>query len=129
MKVLIDSHVALWLDADRRRLSRESLRLLTRASTEVLVSSVTCAELAVKIRRGKLRLDAPLSRWWAARTSAYDWRVLPLLPSHAAAVADIGGDHRDPFDLLLAAQAKTESVPLVTGDPVFAALGVSVIEA
>ncbi|MBI1944193.1 MAG: type II toxin-antitoxin system VapC family toxin [Deltaproteobacteria bacterium] len=129
MRVLIDSHVALWLDADRRRLRRKTLQLLTRASTEVLISTVTCAELAIKLRRGKLRLDAPLSQWWATRTSAYDWRVLPLLPSHAAAVVDLGGEHRDPFDLLLAAQARTESVALVTADPVFAAFGVSVIEA
>jgi PIN domain nuclease of toxin-antitoxin system len=45
----------------------------------------------------------------------------------AAAVEKLPLLHRDPFDRLLAAQALTERVSLVSADPVFLECGVKVI--
>jgi len=45
-------------------------------------------------------------------------RVSPLAVTnqHVATAFTLGGLHKDPFDRLLVAQAKTERIPLVTRD-------------
>jgi PIN domain nuclease of toxin-antitoxin system len=129
MKLLIDTHVALWLDSDTRKLKPRTLRLLSASSTEVWLSTVSCAEMGVKIRRGKLRLDVPLGAWVDDRVERYRWRVLDLQTHHTAAVVALPTDHRDPFDLLLAAQSIVERMRFVTGDGAFAELGVDVVAA
>src|SRR5687767_4971098 len=111
MRVLLDTHVALWLDGAPKRLTPKTLRLLSAATTEVWLSTVSCAEMAVKMRRGKLRLDGTLEDWLDDRVARYRWRVLDLRASHAAELVRLPGDHRDPFDLLLAAQGRAEGLP------------------
>jgi PIN domain nuclease of toxin-antitoxin system len=44
---------------------------------------------------------------------------------HAQRAGRLAGEHRDPFDRMLAAQAQLEDLPLVTDDPVFDGLGVN----
>lgn len=129
MRLLIDTHVALWLDGARKRMTPRTLRLLAAPTTEVWLSAVSCAEMAVKLRRGKLRLDAPLDSWLTERVQLYRWRVLELRPEHAASLVALPSEHRDPFDLLLAAQSVSERLPFVTADEAFAALGVDVVPA
>jgi PIN domain nuclease of toxin-antitoxin system len=43
---------------------------------------------------------------------------------HAQHAGTLPGDHRDPFDRLLAAQAQLEGMVIVSGDRVFDAFGV-----
>lgn len=129
MRVLLDTHVALWLDAAPKRINAKTLRLLSAATTEVWLSTVSCAEMAVKMRRGKLRLDATLEDWLDDRVARYRWRVLDLRASHAAELVALPSDHRDPFDLLLAAQGRAEGLGVVTADPAFDDLGVPLVAA
>lgn len=51
--------------------------------------------------------------------------ILPVLPSHTAALTNMPFHHRDPFDRLLIAQAQTEAIPLVSVDANFDAYGVA----
>jgi PIN domain nuclease of toxin-antitoxin system len=129
MNLLIDTHVALWLDGARKKLTPRTFRLLCAPATEVWLSTVSCAEMGVKIRCGKLRLDAPLTTWVSDRVDRYGWRVLDLRAEHTAAVVALPSDHRDPFDLLLAAQCLVEQLRFVTADDVFADLGLDVLPA
>ena len=50
--------------------------------------------------------------------------LLPVSLEAAAAVADLPFHHRDPFDRLLAAQARRERIAIVSADPVFTKYGV-----
>jgi len=53
--------------------------------------------------------------------------LLPITVEHAEAAGRLPGPHRDPWDRLLIAQAQTETLEIVTIDPVFASYGVSVL--
>ncbi|HYO37178.1 MAG TPA: type II toxin-antitoxin system VapC family toxin [Geodermatophilus sp.] len=108
----------------RRRPGPHAREAVERAS-EVLVSTVSFAEIGVEVAIGKLTVPADLYR----AVLAAGVRVLGLTPEHGLAVADLPLHHRDPFDRLLVAQARAERLTLVTADPGIRQYDVPVIDA
>lgn len=112
MKLLLDTHILLWLMQDAPQLTAMARRLIEQADS-LHVSSVSLWEVAIKRSLGKLRLDMdaldlhltasaiqPLAVTWAHA------RHLRALPHH----------HGDPFDRMLVAQALAEPLHLLTHD-------------
>jgi PIN domain nuclease of toxin-antitoxin system len=112
LKLLLDTHVLLWVMQDAPALGRAARRVLSEAE-EIHVSSVSLWEAAIKCAVGKLKLDLdaldlrlgqvgfmPLAVSWA---HARQLRQLPLL-------------HADPFDRMLVSQAISEPLHLLTHD-------------
>jgi PIN domain nuclease of toxin-antitoxin system len=120
VSVLLDTHVLLWALLSPGRLSARALALLKDPATTVLVSPVSALEIATKHRLGKLAGVEPVIMGYAAHLATLGARELPLLSSHALAAELFAVPHRDPFDRLLAAQAITEGLPLLSGDAMMA---------
>ena len=112
MRLLLDTHIFLWLNADDPKLTKKARQLIDEAQ-EVFVSSVVFWELAIKISRGDLNADLE-----ALRTALYSnaFTILPLTVEHACATATLPWHHKDPFDRMLVAQAITEPLRLMTAD-------------
>ena len=123
MRLLLDTHAALWWLADDDRLGAASAQLLADPASEVLLSAAVVWEVAIKRSLGKL--DAPED--FAATLIGAGARPLPISVEHADAVAELGWHHRDPFDRLLIAQAMIEQAVLVTNDPALQAYGTPLI--
>lgn len=123
MRLLTDTHAALWLLAEDERLSPRAAEHLTDPSNEVLLSAAVVWEVAIKRSLGKL--DAPEG---FARL-LLDAGAIPLAVSieHAEAVRSLPWHHRDPFDRLLVVQASIEDAVLVSGDADLGAYGVRVL--
>jgi len=114
--VLLDTHVLLWWQAGGRRLSRVAARTIDRANP-VLVSPLTCWELATLQRLGRIVLDRDASTW--VHDLLADDQVAPasLTPEAAAWAGSLdGGFAGDPIDRLLYATARDHRVPLVSKD-------------
>ncbi|HDR9878059.1 TPA: type II toxin-antitoxin system VapC family toxin [Burkholderia cenocepacia] len=112
MRLLLDTHIFLWIATNDPRLSTRARRL-TSAADERFVSSASIWEAAIKAGLGKLDIDVgELIR----AISASGIRELPVRAVHGAAVRDLPHHHRDPFDRLLVAQARHEPLRLVTAD-------------
>jgi len=117
MRLLLDTHVAIWAVLGDPRLTPEAARLLEDDANEVFVSAVTFWEIAIKRRMARratlmpVSCDQALEAFRAAR-----FEFLAITPDHAAAVEKLPMHHRDPFDHLLLAQALTEPMRLVTHD-------------
>lgn len=124
MRLLLDTHVVLWHLSGERSLS-EAVVAAVSAADDLLISSVSFAEVGIKAAARKLVVPARLT----AHVEAAGLRVLTLTAGHGLAVAELPLHHRDPFDRLLIAQALTESLTVVTADPRFADYGVTVIDA
>lgn len=119
MNLLLDTHVALWAIADDPRLSAEARQLILDPNNRVLVSAATVWEIAIKHGLGKG--DMPLSGVEAlGYFTQAGYQLLPVTAQHAAAVEDLPPIHRDPFDRLLAAQARIEPLRLLTHDATLA---------
>ena len=115
MNLLLDTHIALWAIADSPKLSMKARELILTPSTTLWVSVASIWEIAIK--HGLGRGDMPISGQDAIRHfQAAGYQFLRIEPEHAAAVETLPPHHQDPFDRLLAAQAKSEPMHLLTRD-------------
>ena len=55
------------------------------------------------------------------------FRPLAISLEHGGRAGLLTGDHRDPFDRILAAQSLMENIPIVTNDAALIAFGVGVL--
>lgn len=121
-RALVDTHALLWWLEDDPALPRMPRALLADPSNEMLVSSASVLEIAIKRSLGKLRAPDSLLEV----ISRQGFIFLAVTPWHAWRVGSLPRHHGDPFDRLLIAQALVEGIPIVTGDPAFGAYGVGV---
>ena len=121
MRLLLDTHVAIWALTEPRRIGREVIPLLTDPGNSLHVSAISVLEISIKHRLGK-RGAPPFSGREAIRHFAdAGFSVLNVSAEHAAAVEELPMLHGNPFDRLLAAQARSEPMHLVTSDRALAA--------
>jgi PIN domain nuclease of toxin-antitoxin system len=123
-RALLDTHTLLWALTGRERLSRAAQDAIGDPASRVVVSAATLWEIAIKRSIGKLRAPADIAR---RLTTTGRVELLPVLPRHAEAVADLPWHHRDPFDRLLVAQALLEGLTIISSDRQLAAYGVEVV--
>lgn len=124
MRLLLDTNVLIWRQEgrlDRIASATEAIK----TADELLVSVVSFVEIGVKAAIGKLRMPAGL-REHVLESGA---RILGVAPEHGLAIAELPLHHRDPFDRLLIAQARSEGLTIVTADPQFARYDVPVVPA
>lgn len=118
MRLLLDTHVALWAIADHSNLGEAARTLIEDAANEVFVSAASVWEIAIKHARTS---DGPNGMPISGRQALGYFRdaafsLLPITPDHTAAVDGLPPLHTDPFDRLLVAQALTEPLRLLTRD-------------
>ncbi|HYO38360.1 MAG TPA: type II toxin-antitoxin system VapC family toxin [Nocardioidaceae bacterium] len=124
MRLLLDTHVVLWELEGSRRVSKAAREAIEQA-TELLFSVVSFAEIGVKASIGKLTVPTDLH----AHVLQSGLTVLGLDAGHGLAVAHLPAQHRDPFDRLLVAQARSEQLTLVSADRRLAEYDVPFVDA
>ncbi len=103
----------------------EARTAIANPRNHVFVSSVSIIEIAIKQANGKLKTEeAPENMLESCR-----FHEMPLTVAHAAALRNLPPIHKDTFDRLLAAQALTEGLTLITRDPVLRQYAVPFIAA
>ena len=123
MKLLLDTHAALWFLADDKRMSENATRHLTDDSNRILLSAAVVWEIAVKRSLGKL----VVTEEYQSLLLGAGVQALPITLDHAAAVERLPAHHRDPFDRMLVAQALGEGAAIVSRDDVLRRYGVTLI--
>ncbi|MBU1315988.1 MAG: PIN domain-containing protein [Alphaproteobacteria bacterium] len=119
MKVLLDSHAVYWWTIGSDRLSTKARSLIEDKANSILVSAVTFYELDDKMRLNKLDLKPQELR---AAVTESSLQTLAISDLHAELAASLDWDHRDPWDRILAAQARLEHCAFVSTDLVFDAI-------
>jgi PIN domain nuclease of toxin-antitoxin system len=119
MRLLLDTHAFLWwLDGDRR-LSLKSRRLIADETNVVLVSAASAWEITTKARLGKLPGAQDVAADVVGCLANQGFVPLDITVIHAQRAGALAGEHRDPFDRMLIAQAQLEDVSIVSDDHVF----------
>jgi PIN domain nuclease of toxin-antitoxin system len=119
VRLLLDTHVFLWLQTEPERLD-DHLALVEDRGTTLLLSAASSWEIAIKYGLGRLPLPEPPERYVPTRMRAIGAEALPIEHGHALAVAALPPLHRDPFDRLLVAQAGAAGATILTADPAVA---------
>ena len=119
MRFLLDTHTLLWTFTGSTSLSTRARRLIEDGANEILVSAVSAWEIATKVRLGKLPTGEELISDFSFYLGQLGVDALPISMEHALRAGRLPGDHRDPFDRMLIAQAQAEDLPIVSNDRIF----------
>jgi PIN domain nuclease of toxin-antitoxin system len=116
MRILLDTHVLIWLVGQPTRLDAMTRRHLEDEDNEILFSAASIWEIAIKVSLGRndfiFRPEQVMSQ---ARVIGLI--EAPVTAALASQVASLPMHHRDPFDRLIVAQAIAEPAHLYTADP------------
>jgi PIN domain nuclease of toxin-antitoxin system len=115
--ILLDTHIILWWQAGGERLSLTARRAIAAADT-VLVSPVSCWEIALLATKGRIELDRDPSVWIQDFLQTERVGVAELTPTAAVAAARLpaAGFPGDTADSFLYATARERDVPFLTKD-------------
>lgn len=122
MKLLLDTHVLLWAAGDPSRLPEAARALLSTPEHQLVFSSVSIWEVSIKASLGRDDFRVEPRRLWRMLL-AHGYQELPLTGEHAIVVEHLPCLHKDPFDRILIAQSRVESMTLLTSDTAVAKYG------
>jgi PIN domain nuclease of toxin-antitoxin system len=123
MKLLLDTHTAIWWLDCPERLGRHGRQLIEDPANEVLISSIIPWEIAIKMNSRKMAPHV-LATDFLRVLQEEEFTLLQIHPLHAIRSGLLPYHHRDPFDRLLAAQSMELNVPLISVDAIFDRYGV-----
>jgi len=113
LKLLLDTHIWLWLFDKPTRLSRNTLATLKDHENELWLSPISVWEALTLHEKQRLEITEDLASWVQRATAGVKEAVL----THEIAVISLQLKlHKDPADRLIAATAAVLNMPLVTAD-------------
>ena len=122
MNLLLDTHILLWAAGQPEKLSAEARLLLIDDANHLHFSAANLWEITIKRALGRTDFRVDPRRLWRMLL-ANGYRELPVLTEHALEVETLPPLHKDPFDRILLAQSRVESLVLITADSALAAYG------
>lgn len=115
--IVLDTHAWLWwVNSVPDALPAPLLDKLESAGTRVGVASISCLEVALLARKGRIELPCALNRWFALALGESQIELLPLTPEIATASTVLPDIHKDPADRIIIATAQSHSATLATAD-------------
>jgi PIN domain nuclease of toxin-antitoxin system len=120
LKLLLDTHIWLWLIYEPSRLGRNTLQQLQDTQNELWLSPISVYEALTLHEKGRLQLESDLDAWLL--DAARGTREAPLT-HEIAFVARRLPLHQDPSDRIIAATAQVMNLTLVTADARLLGLG------
>ncbi|MEL7177989.1 MAG: type II toxin-antitoxin system VapC family toxin [Pseudomonadota bacterium] len=100
-------------------------RAFVSSSSLVSVSAISFYEIGQKVRLGKWDTMQAYSASLEEHAASVGYDVLSISAATALAASRMDWVHRDPFDRIIAAQALSLDVPLVSSDRAFDDLNLS----
>jgi PIN domain nuclease of toxin-antitoxin system len=126
MKLLLDTHIVLWAAGQPERLPESARSLLTASENSLFFSAANIWEIVIKLGLGRADFQVDPYRL-RKMLVVHGYTELTITAEHALRVNTLPALHKDPFDRLLLAQARTEGMILVTVDSAIAQYQESVL--
>ena len=122
MKLLLDTHILLWAAGEPEKLSESTRARLTAAENTLFFSAASMWEIVIKLGLGRddFKVDPYRLRKMLV---VHGYTEIPVSSEHALRVHGLPLLHKDFFDRLLLAQARSEGMLLITADAAVAQYG------
>jgi PIN domain nuclease of toxin-antitoxin system len=126
MKILLDTHVLLWVAGDPKQLSAQARKLLEDPQNQLYFSAASLWEISIKNKLGRtdFKVDLPVLR---RNLLDYGFEEITINSAHTLAIEALPNFHKDPFDRMLIAQTIVEGITLMTADSAVAEYPVAVV--
>lgn len=119
MRLLLDTHALLWWLYGDAKLSSPAHKVIAEEGHEVFVSAASAWEISTKFRIGKLPHAQEAAENLQHHLKSQKFFELPITILHAKCAGLLSGNHRDPFDRMLVAQAISENLTIVSNEKLF----------
>ena len=116
MRFLLDTNALLWATLDPDSLSHSAAGVVSDENNTILMSAASAWEIATKVRIGKLPGAEQLESNLLDVMEDAGYKLLPIAVETALRAGRLTGEHRAPFDRILAAQALEADIPIVSAD-------------
>jgi PIN domain nuclease of toxin-antitoxin system len=114
VKYLLDTHAIIWsVNQELGKLSANAESIIADANNQIYYSSASIWEIAIKISLGKLNLSFPNL---LTELKKVGFTELHSESEYLGLIIELPQIHKDPFDRLLIATAKSEDMILLTTD-------------
>jgi PIN domain nuclease of toxin-antitoxin system len=127
MKLLLDTHIFLWLISGDTRLSASLRQIIRNPENDVYLSVVSIWEAIIKHGLGKLFLPEPPEIYLPKQRRLHLIQSLPVDEDSVSQLSKLPLLHRDPFDRMLISQALQYNLTIATVDNAIRAYPVPVI--
>lgn len=124
MILLLDTHTFLWQCSDPEKISKTALRSMDSQKSSLWVSVASLWEIGILISLNRIKLDVSIRRLVEQSLRDAGVSVIPIEPNHIDELVSLPFFHRDPFDRLIIAQAKSMRATVVGKDDVFDRYGI-----
>jgi len=115
MKIIIDTHIFLWLAGDVGKIDDMHMKLIEDLHNDLYLSSISIAEIMIKKSIGNLKFDGDI----LSLLDEMGIEVLDFDASSALILGSLPFHHRDPFDRMFISQAITNNYKIITVDRKF----------
>lgn len=119
MKLLLDTHVFLWLRNAPEKIPRHIMAIYENMDSDIFLSMASIWEMQIKNQLGKLALELPLNELIEQQCMENGLQILAIEAEHIYALKNLPSHHNDPFDRLILVQAQAEKMQLASADSVF----------
>src|SRR4029077_12533386 len=114
--IVLDTHIWIWwLTLNEDSLKRGWRDAITNADT-VVVSAISCFEMAWLVHHGRVEIPTELDTWFDAALDGAGVRLLPITPLVARLAVELPEHHRDPHDRIIIATAIVNDSQLLSAD-------------
>lgn len=120
MRLLLDTHIWLWLIGNPARIGRHTRGELTNPNNELWISPISTWEIGALSAKGRIRISGDMETWLARATRGTQEATLTHEIARVSAQLAM---HRDPTDRFLVATAQVLDLTLVTADEKLLGLG------
>ena len=127
MKILLDTHIFLWAITDDPRMTKKQRAVFENGSNDLYLSTASIWEMLPLVGVGTLPLPTPAVAYIHKHAEKNRIAALGIHAAHLAELEKLPPLHRDPFDRMLAAQARAEKMPILSSDPALKKYGVKLL--
>ena len=122
---LLDTHAFIWYTTDSSRLTATGRSLIDNGENDILLSTASVWEMAIKHSIGRLTFSSPFIEFIKQQIAVNRIDILEITFDHIEVVASLPLHHRDPFDRLIIAQSMAEQIPILSVDAIFDAYAIA----
>ena len=114
--IMLDTHVWVYLISEEKsQLSPRAKKAIEDANS-LLISAITCWEVALLIKKGRLKITMDTKRWINNGLKYPKLKVIDINSQILIQSVMLEGVHPDPADRIILATCLLNNLPLVTKD-------------